>query len=119
MEMKGGVSRKPGKPAILRSVFSSASVGAETEGAIGLDGAIDLPLTLYLSPELSEKLRSKASFTRYLSDEEGKTVVQIRLTGTLGKPQPGLDREMVKDKSMEVLEKKAMEFEDGVRSIEE
>jgi AsmA protein len=109
VEMKGRASRKPGRPAVLKSGLTSSSVELDTKGAIGLDGTIDLPVTLYLSPGLSEKLRSKASFTRYLADEEGRTVVGIRLSGTLGKPRPGLDREMVKDKSMEVLEKKAMD----------
>jgi hypothetical protein len=67
------------------------NLDAEADGLIGLDGSLDLPLTLHLSPPLAEKLRSRASFAKYLTDDQGGATLHLKLVGNLTSPKPALD----------------------------
>jgi len=80
----------------LKTSMQGNDVGAETEGIIGLDGSLDLPLTLHLSPALADKLRARASFAKYLTDEQGGASLNLKLAGSLKHPRPTLDMRGVK-----------------------
>jgi hypothetical protein len=72
---------------------------------VGLDGSLDLPLTFHLSPALADKLKARASFTKYLSDEQGATTLHLKLAGSLKNPRPTLDMKGVKEQLQKSLEK--------------
>ncbi len=81
----------------IKSNLQGADLDAEAEGIIGLDGSLDLPLTLHLSPALADKLKSRGSFTKYLTDEQGGSTLHFKLTGNLKSPKPTLDMKASQD----------------------
>ncbi len=89
--------------------MSGKDVSARAEGTIGLDGNLEMPVTLLLSPALSEKLRKRASVAKYLSSEEGQTELRLKLAGSLMRPYPILDTAGVSEQMKETIQKKAVE----------
>lgn len=89
----------------IKTNMQGADLDAEAEGFIGLDGTLELPLTFHLSPALAEKLKSRASFTQYLADEEGAATLHLKLAGTLKSPQPTLDMKGVQDQMQKSIQK--------------
>jgi len=86
-EIEGNFKVEKGK-VLLKSALTSQDVKMKTQGTVGLDGSLNLPLVFKLSPKLGDKLKKKVAFARYLEEEEGWTVVPIRLTGSLSSPIP-------------------------------
>jgi type II secretion system protein N len=82
---------------LLKSSMKGDDVKARSQGQVGLDGSLNLPIMLQLSPKLSEKLRSRVKLARYLETKEGWTIVPLKLTGTLSRPLPILDTSSVKE----------------------
>ncbi len=95
-EMGGNFRINKGK-ILLKSSMKGDDVKARSQGQVGLDGSLNLPIMLQLSPKLSEKLRSRVKFARYLETKEGWTIVPLKLTGTLSRPLPILDTSSVKE----------------------
>lgn len=89
----------------IKSNMQGTDINAETEGIIGLDGSLDLPLTLHLSPALADKLRARASIAKYLSDEEGGSTLHLKLAGSLTSPRPTLDMKGVQDQMQKSIKK--------------
>jgi uncharacterized protein involved in outer membrane biogenesis len=89
----------------LNTTMNSRDIKAKADGIVTLDGDLDLPFTLRLSKELSDKLASRASVAKYLTDEQGETVIKLKLNGTTNKPQPLLDTAVVQ----EAVERKALD----------
>ncbi len=81
---------------LLKSSLKGDDVRAKSQGQVGLDGSLNLPILLQLSPELSEKLKSRVKFARYLETKDGWTTVPLKLTGTLSRPLPTLDTSLAK-----------------------
>ena len=94
-EIDGNFKVEKGK-VLLKSALTSQDVKMKTQGTVGLDGSLNLPLVFKLSPKLGDKLKRKVSFARYLAQENGWTVVPIKLTGTLSHPVPAPDLGNVK-----------------------
>lgn len=97
----------------LASSVSGSDVSVDGDGFIGLDGTLDFPMTLRFSPKLSSKLKQRASFARYLTDEKGETTLHLKVKGTVDKPRPtidtpGLQKQAEKQLKQEV-QKKAQE----------
>ena len=97
-----------GGKAKIKTNLQGTDLDAETEGTIGLDGSLDLPLTLHLSPALADKLKSRASFAKYLTDEQGTTALHLKLAGNLKSPQPTLDMKGVQEQLQKSLEKEIL-----------
>jgi AsmA protein len=93
----------------LTSSMEGRDLNMEAAGRIGLDKTLDLPLTMQLSPELSRKLQQKASIVRYLSNEQNKTTLRLKVAGTLDKPQPVLDSTSVRKQVRDTLLNRALE----------
>ena len=91
---------------MLNSQMTGSELSATTQGTIGLDGGLNLPLTITLSQALSDKLKQRASFTKYLADEQGKSVLHLKLAGTIKKPRPSLDATAVKQQTEKVIKQK-------------
>jgi hypothetical protein len=100
--------------AAIKSRMSGKDVGARAEGTIGLDGNLDMPVTLLLSPALSEKLRKRTSVAKYLTSEEGQTELRLKLAGSLMRPYPTLDTAGVSEQVKETIRKKAVEKLDEI-----
>lgn len=75
----------------INTKLQGTDLDAEAEGTIGLDGSLEMPLTLHLSQALAEKLRSQASFAKYLTGEDGGFSLRLKLGGTVQNPMPVLD----------------------------
>ncbi len=95
--------------AAIKSRMTGEDVGARAEGTIGLDGNLDMPVTLLLSPALSEKLRKRTSVAKYLTIKEGQTELRLKLAGSLMRPYPTLDTAGVSEQVKETIWKKAVE----------
>ena len=89
----------------LNTRMNSRDIKAQTDGIVTLDGGLDLPVTNRLSKELTDRLSSRASVAKYLTDEQGETVLKLKLTGTASKPRPVLDTAGVQ----EAVERKALD----------
>ncbi len=89
----------------IDTVLTSSDISAETDGFANLDGSLDLPITLKLSPAITEKLKSRTSVAKYLADEKGQTVLRLKLAGDVSSPRPTLDSSMVQ----EAVKQKAIE----------
>jgi uncharacterized protein involved in outer membrane biogenesis len=92
----------------LTSSMAGRDLNMEAAGRIGLDKTLDLPLTLQLSPELSQRLQQKASIARYLANDQGRTTVRLKVAGTLDHPRPVLDTASVQKQVGETLLNKAL-----------
>jgi uncharacterized protein involved in outer membrane biogenesis len=93
-----------GGKAKINTNLEGKDLDAEADGIIGLDGTLDLPVTLHLSPPLTEKLQSMGSFTKYLSNAEGGSTLHLKLAGTLASPKPTLDMKGVQDQLQKSLQ---------------
>jgi AsmA protein len=97
----------------IKSNLQGADLDAEAEGIIGLDGSLDLPLTLHLSPALADKLKSLGSFTKYLTDEQGGSTLHFKLTGNLKSPKPTLDMIGAQGQIKKAIQDKIFKQTDG------
>lgn len=98
-----------GGRAALDSSLSSKVLDLQTKGSAGLDGSLDLPLVLQLSPEYSRRLQERASFTRYLADASGRTSLTLTLRGTVDQPDLRLNGEGAGNQIKNALGRKAGE----------
>jgi len=89
----------------IKSSMQGADLNAEAEGVIGLDGSLNLPVTLHLSPAMSEKLKSRASFAKYLTDDQGGSTLSLKLSGNLTSPRPTLDTKEVQKQIQKSIQK--------------
>jgi AsmA protein len=97
----------------IKSNLQGADLNAEAEGIIGLDGSLDLPVTLHLSPALADKLKSRTSFAKYLTDEQGGSTLHLKLTGNLKSPKPTLDMKGAQEQIQKSIQKEVFKQLDG------
>lgn len=90
-----------------KTSFDGRDFDMTSEGRIGLDSTLDLPLHLVLSPELSERLKKKISFADHLTDDSGQTNLQMQVTGTFADPQVALDMRAAQKELKKTLVDKA------------
>ena len=93
----------------IETRMTGKHVNAEANGSVGLDGKLNLPVSLHFSPELSKRLRKRASVTKYLADQTGEIDISLKLAGTVTRPYPTLDIAGVQKQIKETIRKKAME----------
>ncbi len=94
---------------LVKAKMSGNDVSASADGKVGLDGRLDMPLTITLGPKLTKKLKSRASITRYLMTENGQAVVSLRLAGTISKPAPRLNTAAIKEKAEKEIRQRAFQ----------
>ena len=97
----------------IKSNLQGADLNAEAEGIIGLDGSLDLPVTLHLSPALADKLKSRTSYAKYLTDEQGGSTLHLKLTGNLKSPRPTLDMKGAQEQIQKSIQKEVFKQLDG------
>ncbi len=93
----------------LKSSLDSADVKATTAGQVGLDGSLDLPLTITLSPAVSSSLSNRAGLGQLLKDSEGNTVLHLKMTGTVSKPSPTIDTKGLQQQIGTAIQNKLLE----------
>ncbi|PLX48594.1 MAG: hypothetical protein C0613_10435 [Desulfobulbaceae bacterium] len=87
----------------IRSQTSNSSFTARMNGSIGLDGSLNMPVALRLSPRLSSRLESRLTAARYMEKEDDRILVNLTLTGTLDSPKVKLDTTQVRRRATESL----------------
>ncbi len=102
-----------GGKVMIKTSMQGADLDAETEGMIGLDGSLDLPLTFHLAPALADKLRARASFAKYLTDEKGGATLHLKLAGNLKSPRPTLDMQGVQEQLQKSIQKEVFKQLEG------
>ena len=95
---------------LLKSRMSGDDVEVRMNGTVGLDGKLDMPVSLRLSPELSAKFNDRVSVARYITNKKGEAEVHVKLTGMVTRPRPTLDTARVKEQLKETVRKKAGEM---------
>ena len=106
-EVKGDFRIAKGK-ILIKSSLKGDDVKAQAQGQVGLDGSLNLPILLQLSPKLSEKLKSRVKFARYLETKEGWITIPLKLTGTWSRPLPSLDTSLANKTLEESLKGEAL-----------
>lgn len=107
-KIDGSLTLNQGKVS-LKSQMSGGEMRFTTSGTVGLDGSMDLPVTLILSKAMSDRLQERASVAKYLVSDKGETSLNLTLGGTFTHPRPGIDTSAVTKQVQEVVKKKAAE----------
>ena len=97
----------------MNTNLQGTDLDAEAVGTIGLDGSLDMPLTFHLSPALADKLKSRTSYAKYLTDEQGGSTLHLKLAGTIKSPQPALDMKGVQEQLEKSLQKEVLKQVEG------
>ncbi|HHK60189.1 MAG TPA: hypothetical protein ENJ73_00500, partial [Desulfobacterales bacterium] len=105
-EMAGSFQVVKGGRVRLDTTIAAPSLKAEAKGDIGLDGTLDLPLTLTLPPATASRL---GSASRFFTDAQGNAVLNLRLAGTFSRPRPTLDRRAVNRQVRQAVQRKLLD----------
>jgi hypothetical protein len=89
-KMGGHFEIKKGKLHFNAST-NSAYFDGKSAGMIGLNGAIHVPVTMMLSPRLSQQLERRLEAAQYMEKENGRTIVHFMVDGSVTKPKVKLD----------------------------
>jgi len=97
--------------------FSATTKDGDFEliGSVGLDGSLDYKLTAVLSPELSSRFDALGDLSDYLKNEEGRVVLDIKISGPAKNPQFVLDMSKAEEKFKEQMKGKLREEEDKIK----
>ena len=60
-------------------------------GSLGLDGSLDYALTAVLSSELSLRFDALGDVSNYLKNDQGRTVLDLKISGTAKRPRFSID----------------------------
>ena len=60
-------------------------------GSLGLDGSLDYALTAVLSSELSLRFDALGDVSNYLKNDQGRTVLDLKISGTAKRPRFSVD----------------------------
>ncbi len=75
----------------FNSSTDSAWLKGNAAGTIGLNGSLNVPVMLSLSPRLSQQLDRRLEAAQYMEKQNGRTIVHLRLNGNVNKPKVSLD----------------------------
>ncbi|MDR9501435.1 MAG: AsmA family protein [Desulfurivibrionaceae bacterium] len=92
----------------VRSRVKSDAFNATMAGQVGLDGHLDLPVSLSLSPRLSSRLESRLQAARYMEKEGERIRVDLVVGGMVDSPKVTLDTSQVRRQATESLIDKAL-----------
>lgn len=84
-------------------------------GSVGLDGSLDYKLNAVLSPELSTRFDALGDLSQYLKNEQGRVVLDIKITGLAKNPEFALDTSKPEEKFKQQMKEKAQEQTDKVK----
>ncbi|MBU0484004.1 MAG: AsmA family protein [Proteobacteria bacterium] len=93
----------------LNSSLTSDDLTARTIGTADLNGTLNLPLEIKLSPKLSTMLGKNIDATKYLADEEGQTTLALQVTGSINEPKITLNSAELENQLKKSAEEKAFD----------
>lgn len=93
----------------VNSSWQGSQIKGQATGKIGLDGGLDLPLKLVLSPELSRQLAGRYPWLESTYNERGEAALGLALKGSLSAPRFKLDEKDAGRRLQKTLEKKLLE----------
>ncbi len=80
----------------LDTAMNSSLFSGRTSGSMGLDGSLNMPLTITLSPKLSANLEQRLNVAKYLEKRDKQTVVRLDVKGSLSKPKVTLNENYIR-----------------------
>jgi hypothetical protein len=80
----------------VKSSLTGTGWRARSEGTVGLDGRLDLPLTVMLGPELSKALQQKYPWAEELANDQGETEIALAIGGTIQHPQAKINADIAR-----------------------
>jgi len=92
----------------LSCQIESPDLAATTQGSISLAGDLDLPIAISLSPSLSDRIQQRLSIARLLANEQGETVLRLKLKGTVDHPRPALDEKAARIQAEQLIQEKIL-----------
>jgi len=97
--------------------FSATTKDGDFEliGSVGLDGSLDYMLTAVLSPELSLRFDALGDLSDYLKNEQGRVVLDIKISGLAKNPEFALDTSRAEKKLKDQMKAKAEEKKDEIK----
>ena len=93
----------------LDSGLQSSNIDILAKGTVGLDGRLDMPLTLRLSPEYGQILDEKATFAKYLGDDQGRTTLHLKAKGSVQDPKLTIDTKAAGKQIQKAVGRKVVE----------
>ena len=75
----------------LDGFIRSALFRLSPKGYMGFDQKMDIPVELKVAPELSKSLSKELAKMKFMTDEQGWTVIPLQVKGTAEKPEVTLD----------------------------
>jgi len=112
-----------GKTDVQDWTFSARVGDFLTSGRIGLNGNLDLRVAATLSKQHSGIVKKYHGDWIFFDDKQGRTVVDIIVSGSFASPVFKLDRNRVKErlsgKIKDEFKKKAKDFEDQLKNLYE
>ncbi|HDS15148.1 MAG TPA: hypothetical protein ENN66_00680 [Proteobacteria bacterium] len=107
-DLDGNLRLRDGRLEINGS-WRGEQLGGRLEGRVGLDGSLDLPLSLVVNPVLSERMTQRYPWVRQTFNERGEAVVSLRLGGELSHPRLSLDEKAAQKQLRRKLEKQLVD----------
>jgi autotransporter translocation and assembly factor TamB len=84
-------------------------------GSVGLDGSLDYKLNAVLSPELSLRFNALGDLSNYLKNDQGRVVLDIKISGPAKNPEFALDTSRPEEKFKQQMKAKTQEETDKVK----
>jgi len=97
--------------------FSATTKDGDLEliGSVGLDGSLDYKLTAVLSPELSLRFDALGDLSDYLKNDEGRVVLDIKISGPAKNPEFAWDTSRAEKKFKEQMKTKVSEKKEELK----
>ena len=103
-ELGGNIKIQEGR--VLSSLKMDAKeVGLLGNGKIGLDGTIDYPINVFLSPEMAAKASKRLPLVAHLPERDGKKVVPLQIKGSLKSPKVSISSKGARDAAEQAIGK--------------
>jgi AsmA protein len=110
--LKGNLKLEDGKIK-LNSQFTGERVRMAPVGDIGLDGSLDLSLSLRLAPQIASQIKMGELYSQFAQSQDGWTIVPLKVAGAVNSPSFNLDTstvsEQLKEKGKEEFKKQLQE----------
>ncbi len=106
-DMAGDFSIKKGV-ARIRSTSNNSSFIGKMDGNVGLDGRLNMPVSLSLSPRLSARLESRLKAARYMEKQGDRILVKLLVAGMVNSPKIRLDKSQVRRQATDSLIKEVL-----------
>jgi len=97
--------------------FSASTKDGDFEliGSVGLGGSLDYKLTAVLSPELSLRFDALGDLSDYFKNEQGRVVLDIKISGPAKNPEFALDTSKAEKKFKDQMKAKVEEKKDEIK----